>query len=80
MGFSLNTDGTTKAQKKLGGVVINDIVVSVNHLPDGSAVSAISDISRELEKLRKTATALGLPNPNSINWFRHHRIQHRLKS
>ena len=42
--FSLNTDGTTKAQKRLGSVVIND-VVSVNHLPDGSAVSAISDIS-----------------------------------
>ena len=61
VGFSLNTDGTTKAPKKLGRVVIND-VVSVNHLPDGSAVSAISDISRELDSyLRKTATALGLP-------------------
>ena len=67
-GFHLNTDGTTKAQKKIGGVVINDTVVSVNELPDGTAMSAINDISRELEKLRKTAHDLGLPNPNSINW------------
>ena len=67
-GFHLNTDGTTKAQKKLGGIVINDMVVAVNHLPDGTATSAISDISKELAKLRKTANALGLPNPNSINW------------
>ena len=30
-------------------------------MQDGSAASAIYDISREFEKLR-------LPNPNSINW------------
>ena len=67
-GFRMNTDGTTKAQKKIGGVVINDMVVSVNELPDGTAQSVISDISRELEKLRKTAHALKMPNANSINW------------
>lgn len=66
--FHLNTDGTTKSQKKLGGVVVNDMVISVNHLADGTAKSAVSDVSRELEKLRKTASALGLPNPDSINW------------
>ena len=67
-GFLMNTDGTTKFQKKLGGVAINNMVLSVNELPDGAAESVIADVSRELEKLRKTAYALGMPNPNSINW------------
>ena len=66
--FRMNTDGTTKAQKKLGGLAINDVVVSVNELPDGTAKSAITDISRELEKLCETAHALNMPNPDSINW------------
>ena len=64
----LNTDGTTKNQKKLGGVVANDLVLGVNELQDGSAASAIDDISREFERLRHAARMLGLPNPNSINW------------
>lgn len=67
-GIHLNTDGTTKEQRKLGGVIANSVVLGVNELPDGKAVSAIEDISRELEKLRKTAQMLDLPNPNSINW------------
>lgn len=45
VGFHLNTDGTTKAQKKLGGVVVNNMVVAVNHLADGTAKSAVSDVS-----------------------------------
>ena len=57
-----------KKQKKLGGIAINDMVVSVNELPDGTAMSAIDDISRELEKLRNTAHALKMPNPDGINW------------
>ena len=64
----LNTDGTTKNQKKIGGLVANNIVLGVNELQDGSAASAIDDISREFEKLRSAASMLGLPNPNSINW------------
>lgn len=40
-GFHLNTDGTTKAQKKLGGVVVNNMVVGVNHLADGTAKSVV---------------------------------------
>ena len=60
-GVSLNTDGTTKHQKKLGGVVANDMVLSVNELPDGTAMRAVEDISREFEKLRKVAETLGLP-------------------
>ena len=38
-----------KHRKKFGGVVINDMVVSVNELPDGTAQSVISDISRTQE-------------------------------
>ena len=33
-GIFLNTDGTTKRQKKLGGVVASDMVLSVNELSD----------------------------------------------
>lgn len=50
-GFRLNTDGTTKRQKKIGAVGIDDLVISVYELPDGSADSAINDVSRELETL-----------------------------
>ena len=37
MGFIVKTDGTTKEQKKLEGVANNDIVVSVNEIPDETA-------------------------------------------
>ena len=64
----LNTDGTTLQQRKLGGVAVNGMVMSVNQLPDGSADSVIEDVSRELSKLRETAHSLGLPNTDAINW------------
>ena len=64
----LSMDGTTLNQKKLGGTAINDMVLSVNTLPDGSAETAIDNVAKELEKLRKMATALKLPHANSINW------------
>ena len=67
-GFHLNSNGTTKHQKKLQVVAINDLVVSVNEVTDGTASSIIADISRELQTLRDTAHALGMQNPNSINW------------
>ena len=37
------------------------MILSVNELPDGKAISAIEDILRELEKLRGVAEMLGLP-------------------
>ena len=55
--FQLNSDGTTKQQKKLGAVAINNTVVSVNELSDGTSDSVIADISKELQKLRNTAHA-----------------------
>ena len=67
-GFRMNTDGTTKAQRKLGALAINDVVVSINEVPDGTARSAVADVSRELEKLRRTVHALNMPNAQSINW------------
>uniref|UniRef100_A0A1X7VKB9 Uncharacterized protein n=1 Tax=Amphimedon queenslandica TaxID=400682 RepID=A0A1X7VKB9_AMPQE len=63
----LNTDGTTLGQKKLGGIALNKVVISLSQQSDGTADS-ISDVSRQLQKLRETASALGLPNPFSINW------------
>ena len=43
------------------------MVLSVNELSDGTADTAIADISRELEKLRRTAHALRMPIANSID-------------
>ena len=64
----LNSDGTTKFQKKIEGTALNGMVLSVNEVPDGSGVSMIKDISQELQKLRETAHALKLPNADRINW------------
>lgn len=66
--FRLNTDGTTLRQRKLNGIAVNDMVVSVNEVSDGSAETTISDVTKELERLRKTAHALKIPNADSINW------------
>lgn len=57
-GIHLTTDGTTKQQKKLGCTVANGIVLGVNELPDGKAVTATEDISREFEQLRRVAEIL----------------------
>ena len=67
-GFTMNSDGTTKGQRKLGGFAINSTTIGVNELSDGSADKVVADISYELETLRNTARALKLPNADSINW------------
>ena len=51
----LNSDGTTISQKKLQGVAMNGMIVSVNEVPDGTADSIINDISKELQKVREIA-------------------------
>ena len=66
--FHLNSDGTTLNQHKINGAAINDIVLSLNEVSDGSAESAIQDIEKELNKLRIVASQLNLPLANSINW------------
>ena len=63
----MNTDGTTLQQKKINGVVIDDIVISVGEQVDGTSDSIIDHVSRELQKLREMARDLGLPNSESIN-------------
>lgn len=67
-GFPINTDGTTKGQRKLEGLAINNMAISVNELSDGSADQAIADISKELATLRNVAHVLNLPNADTINW------------
>ena len=64
----INTDGTTKQQRKINSAAVNGIVISVNEVPDGTAESIVNDINSELEKLRNAAKDLGLPNHMSINW------------
>ena len=67
-GFTMNSDRTTKGQRKLGGLAINSTTISVNELSDGSADKVVADKSYELETLRNTAHVLKLPNADSINW------------
>ena len=64
----LNSDGTTKSQRKLEGVAINGMVLSVNEVSDGSADCMVEDISRELQMLRDVAHALSMPNADKLNW------------
>ena len=64
----LNSDGTTKFQRKIGGIAFNGLVISVNELPDGSADSIIADMSRKIEKMRDIAQMLKIPNADKINW------------
>jgi len=66
--LNANSDGTTKFQKKLGGVAVNGMVLCLGEVPDGSAESMIELIEAELEKIRKTACDLKLSNPEKINW------------
>jgi len=66
--LNANSDGTTKFQKKLGGVAVNGLVLCLGEVPDGSAESMIELIEAELEKLRTTARDLKLSNPEKINW------------
>ena len=68
IGLRINTDGTTKNQKKINGIAINGMTISVNEISDGSSLTAINDLARELDKLRKTAHTLGIPNADTINW------------
>ena len=63
----LNSDGT-KSQRKLEGVAINGMVLSVNEVSDGSADCMVEDISRELQMLRDVAHALNMPNADKLNW------------
>ena len=62
----LNSDGTTKFQRKIGGVAFNGMVISVNELPDGSAKSIIADMFREIEKMRDIAHMLKIPIADKI--------------
>ena len=66
--LNLNSDGTTKFQKKIAAVSFNGMVLCLNEVPDGSADSMVEMVEAELEKLRKIACALKLSNPNKINW------------
>ena len=66
--LNVNSDGTTKFLRKINGVSVNGTVLCLNEVADGSADSIVKDISSELAKLRDTAKALGLKNPERINW------------
>ena len=49
-GISLNTDGTTKHQRKLGRVIANGVILGVNELADGKAITAVKNIHRSYKQ------------------------------
>jgi len=49
----LNTDGTTLAQKKINSIAINNTVISIDEVHDGTAETVINDVSKQLQKLRE---------------------------
>ena len=55
----INTDGTTKQQRKLNSAAVNGIVISVNEVPDGTAETIFNDINSELEKITKCCERFG---------------------
>jgi len=65
-GFAMNTDGTTKGQRKLGGLALNNMTISVNKLSDGSADQVIADISKE----SKTPPEINLESNAQLFWIR----------
>ena len=64
----LNSDGTTKSQKKINGVALNGLTFSLNEVADGSADKIVEDMSKELKHLREMAHALNIPNADKIYW------------
>ena len=45
------------------------MVINVNEVADGTAISTMEDVSKELEKLCETAHALQLPRADRITLF-----------
>ena len=64
----MNTDGTTLNQRKIAAASANGLVISVDEVRSGSAEDIAQNISRELTRLRKLATDMGIDNAQSINW------------
>ena len=66
--LDLKTDGTTKNQRKLNGTALNGLVLSVAEIPDGKAETILTDVEKQLRKIREIAQKLHLPNAEMINW------------
>ena len=64
----LNSDSTTKCQKKLNATAFSGVVLSVTEIPDGKAQSVMCDIDNQFQKLRKIAQQLEIPNYEMLNW------------
>ena len=65
----LNTDGTTLAQRKKNSIAINNTVISIDEIHNGTAETVINNVSKRLQKFREMAFTLNLPNANNINWI-----------
>ena len=63
--LDVNSDGTTKFEKKIAGVSVNGMVLCLTEVPDGSADSVIKEISSELSKLRTIAVMLDIQKPRT---------------
>ena len=56
----LNSDGTTLNQCKKATSIVNDLVLGVHNVYDGSADAAFGDLQSEMDQLRTTAGDLGV--------------------
>ena len=60
----LNSDGTTLNQCKKATSIVNDLVLGVHNVYDGSADAAFRDLQSEMDQLRTTAGDLGVDSEN----------------
>lgn len=77
--IALNSDGTTKHQQKKAASIMNDMVLGVHDVANGSADAALQAMKSEMEVIRTIAEELG--NSTSGLWERshHHQIEQLLK-
>jgi len=73
---ALNSDGTTKHQQKKAASIMNDMVLGVHDVANGSANAALQAMKSEMEVICTIAEELG--NSTSGFWERSHH-QHQME-
>ena len=66
--YHLNSDGTTLNQKKVQGMLVNGVVLGVKDVADGSAKTAVEELSQVLHNIKMVAKELKMKNADKIGW------------
>ena len=53
--YHLNSDGTTLNQKKVQGMLVNGVVLGIKDVADGSAKTAVEELSQVLNNIKMVA-------------------------